>query len=228
MRIAVGPGEFQNRVGKFSTLLLIQLAHLEKDLRHDGLIEPAIAGRRQRRVFPLKPARGIGERAVLLRKARAGQPVDRGLDALHLLRSDTRRFPKLARLVRIDLAYHQPICLLERLDILLGVRADHHAVHPEGEEALDAALVHVVPNLSPGVIAVGLGKIIERPVVFLARGRAVHRFEKRDGELRCVLPIVHRLPGAGLGRLWGDALQIGVKVRVGGIGNLQIAGQQIE
>src|SRR2546426_11108580 len=35
--------------------------------------------------------------------------------------------------------------------------------------------------------------------VFLARGWAVHRFEKRDGELRCVLPIVHRLPGAGLG-----------------------------
>ena len=49
-------------------------------MRENLLIKSGIARRRHRDVLPLQPARGVHERAVLFRKARARQTIDRGVD----------------------------------------------------------------------------------------------------------------------------------------------------
>ena len=118
-RIGVGPGEVQDRVGELAALLLVQLPHLQEDLRHDVLVQPRLPRRRQGHVFPLQPARGVGHRPVLLGEPRAGQAIDRGVDLLHLVLADTRRHPELAGLVRIDLAHDEEVAFLQGLDVLL-------------------------------------------------------------------------------------------------------------
>ena len=147
---------------------------------------------------------------------------------LHVLRGDAGRFPELAGLVRIDFADHQPVGLLQGVDILLRVRTDGDSVHAEREHALDGAAVHVVPDFGPGVLAFELRQIVERPVVLLPRGVAVERLEQRDGELRRVRPVVHGLPRARLGSFGSDARGVRLEIGVGGRGHFEIAGEQVE
>ena len=40
LRIGVGPGEVQDRIGELAAFLLVQLAHPQEDLREDVLVEP--------------------------------------------------------------------------------------------------------------------------------------------------------------------------------------------
>src|SRR5262249_22979622 len=152
------PGYVQHWIGELAALLAVQIADSKEDARENLLIELGLARRRQCGVLPLQPPGRVHERAVLLGKARSGKPVDRGRDLLHLFRGDARRLPELARLIRVDLADDQPVRFLERIDILLGIRTDGDAVHAEREEAFYLAGEHVVPDLRPGVLAVGLRK----------------------------------------------------------------------
>src|SRR5205085_7578110 len=99
------------------------------------------------------------ERAVLLGKARTGQAINRRRDLRHLVFRDARRTPELARLVRVEFTDDEPIGALQSVYVLARVRADHHAVHAEGEETFDLALIHVVPQLRPRVFAINLGQV---------------------------------------------------------------------
>src|SRR5882762_6417181 len=102
----VRPSQVENRIGKLSALLLVQIADLQENLRDDVLIEPRVARRRQRRIFPLEPARRVGEAAVLFREPGARQTVYRRVDLLLLLWRGAGSVPELARFVRIDPADH--------------------------------------------------------------------------------------------------------------------------
>ncbi len=226
--LRVGPAGVEDRIGELAPFFLIEIANLQEDLREDVLIEARVAGRRQRRVLPLQPARGIDERPILLGEARARQAIDRRRDLLHVVRARAGRAPELARLVGIDLADDEPVGLLQRVDVLARIRPDLHTVHAEREDALDVACVHLVPDLRPGVIAIDLRQVVERPVVALLRRVAVHRFQKRDGEFWCVRPVVEGIPLLRLRRRRGDPLRVGGKILVVGIRHLEIAGENIE
>jgi hypothetical protein len=182
----------------------------------------------QRCVLPLQPARRIHKRPILLRESRAGQLIHRGVDLLHFLRCRARRLPEGAGLVGIDFAHHQEVGLLQRVDVLLRIRTDHHPVHAEGEDAFHFAFVHVVPVLDPGIVAVHLRQPRKGEIVVLRRRRPIHCLQERHRELRCVRPIVKRLPLARLGWSRGHAIQIGFQVLVRRSGHLQIAGQNVE
>ena len=187
-----------------------------------------LSRRRDRDVLPLQPARRVDHGAVFLGEARARQPVDGGVDLLHLLRRGARRLPEGAGLVGIDFADHQEVGLLQGVDVLLGVGADHDPVHAEGEEAFHLAFVHVVPVLDPGVLAIDLGQVVEGEIVLLGRRRSVHRLQERHRELRRVRPVVERLPLAGLRWLRRHAVQIGLQVLVRRRRHLEIAGKDVE
>ncbi len=120
--LCVRPAHVQDRIGELAALLLIQVADVHEDLREDVLVQPRIARHRQRGILPLQPARRVGEAPVLLRKPGARQTIDRRLDLLHLVRRRAGRPPELARLVRIDFADHQPVGLLQCLDVLSAYR----------------------------------------------------------------------------------------------------------
>src|ERR1043166_1536925 len=82
--LRVRPPRVQDRIGERAAVLLVERAHAHEDLREDVLVEPRVARRRQRRVLPLQPSRGVDEGPVLLREAGAREAVDRRLDPLHL------------------------------------------------------------------------------------------------------------------------------------------------
>jgi len=88
-----------------ATLRLIQLADLEEDAGQNLLIHFRLAGGgTQATCFHCSPARGVDERAILLREARAGKAVHRSPDGLSSLRRDARGSPEIAGFVGIDLA----------------------------------------------------------------------------------------------------------------------------
>ncbi len=187
--IAVIPGQVEDRIGKLPALLLIQLADLQENLRQNRLIQARIAWTWDRHVLPLQPTGRVGEGPILLRKPGTRQSINRGLNLLHLLGRDPGRSPEFARFVGIDFADDHKIRLLERIDVLFRVWADLDAIHPEGEEALDNSLVHVVPEEGPRVVSIDFRQIVEGPVVLHVGRRAIERLEQADGELRRV-PIV--------------------------------------
>src|SRR5258705_422484 len=82
-------------------------------------------------------ARGVYEGTVFLSETSAGETVDGRVDFLHVLGSNTGGTPELAGLVGIDFADHQPVGLLQCVDILVRIRTDHHAIHAEGEDSLN-------------------------------------------------------------------------------------------
>src|SRR6516164_3024333 len=111
-----------------------------------------------------------GGSAVLLGKASAGKAVDLSLDLGLVFRGRARSLPESAGLVRIDFPNHQPVRLLQCIDVLLGVRTDHDAIHPERQQALHFAAEHAVPLVCPGVVAVNLGQVVEGPVILFLGG----------------------------------------------------------
>src|SRR5262245_56062362 len=117
-------------------------------------------------MLPLQPSRGVDERPILLSEARAGQAINGRVDLLYLFGWDAGRAPELARLVRIEFADDQPVSLFERLDVLPRIRSDHYAVHAEGEDPLDVALIHVIPDFDPRILTINLRQVMERPIVF--------------------------------------------------------------
>ena len=180
--VRVGEGRVQNGIGELAAFLLIEVTNLQEDGREDFLVEPRLAGRWNGNVLPLQPARGVHERAVFFREACSRQAVHGGVDLLHVVRGDAGGAPEFAGLVGINFANHQPVGFFQGVDILIRIGADHDAVHAEGEDAFDLALVHVIPDIHPGMIAVDLRQIVEGPVVFFGGRWSVHRFQKRDGE----------------------------------------------
>ena len=218
----------QNRIRKLSAFFLVQLANFQKDSSQNFLIHLCVARRRQGGVLPLQPARGVDECAVFLRKARARQTIDSGLDSLHFVLRDSGRLPELAGLVRIDFADDQPIRFLQRFDVFVRVGTDGHAIHAEGEETLDAAAVHVVPDVRPGIIAVHFWQIVEGPVILFGGRVPIHGLHKADREFWRVRPIVPRIPNVGFRGLRSDALQVGLETGVGGYRDFQIAGKDFE
>ena len=148
-RVRICPTQIQNGVGEFSALFLVQVANAQENLGDDVLVEPGLSRRWNRGIFPGDPARRVGHAAVFFGKARAGQAIDRGVDLLLFFGCNSRRSPEFAGLIRINFAHHQPVGLLQCIDVLVRVRTDHYAVHSEGQHALDLAVVHVVPDVGP-------------------------------------------------------------------------------
>ena len=94
---------------------------------------------------------------------------------------------------------------------------------------LIASAVHVVPDLYPPIIAVNLGQILERPVVFFLRRIAVHRLKERHSKLGRIRPVVERIPRSRFGCFGRTPLDVGFEVLVGGrIRNLQVARENVE
>src|SRR5438094_2590816 len=87
---SVVPRQVQDGIGELAAVLFVQLADLQENLRHDGLVQPGVSRCRQGRILPEQPARGIGERTVLLGKTSARQTVHRGLNLLHFALGDAR------------------------------------------------------------------------------------------------------------------------------------------
>ncbi len=155
-------------------------------MRNNVLIQAALARGWHGYILPLQPARRVSHRSVFFGEAGAGQTIDRCIDGLHFLGRYSRGLPEFAGLIGINLADHQKVSLLQRVDIFLRVRPDRHAIHAERQHPLHRAAIHVVPDLRPGIISIHLRHVIEGEVVFF-RGRiAVQRFHERHGKLRRV------------------------------------------
>jgi hypothetical protein len=227
--IAVIPSEIQNWIGELSAIFFVQIADFQEELRHDSVIEPAITRQRNGGVFPKQPARGIREGTIFFGKAGAGQAVDRGLDLFHVALGDNARgLPEFAGLVGINFADDEPLRFFERIDVFVGIGTNGHAVHAKGKHALDGALVHVVPQVGPGIIAVHFRQIIERPTVLLGGSVPIECLEETDREFRRVAVVVPGIPRGGFGSGGSDALHPCVEGRVTGRGHLQIARQSVE
>ncbi len=192
------------------------------------MIQPAVSRHGQGGTFPLQPTRRVCEGTVLFSKARARQTVHGRLNLLHFIGGDPGRPPKFACFVGIDFADDQPVRFLQGIDVFLRIRTDGHAVHAKGEHAFDDAVVHIVPELHPRVVAVYLGQIVERPVVLFCGGVSVHSLEEAHGEFRRVTPVVERVPLRRLGRLRSDSLQPACKISVRRDWHFQITGKVVE
>src|ERR1700691_852834 len=94
--IRVCPTQIQNGVGKFSAFLFVEVANPQEDLRNDVLVQPRLSRWRNGGIFPCDPARGVGHAAIFFGKARAGQPVNGGIDVLLFFASNSRSSPELA------------------------------------------------------------------------------------------------------------------------------------
>src|ERR1700727_59772 len=97
--IRICPTQIQNGVGKFSAILLIKVANPQENLRDDVLVQPRLAGRWNGGIFPSYPACRVDHAAIFFGKARAGQPVNRGIDVLLFFDSNSRSSPELAGLI---------------------------------------------------------------------------------------------------------------------------------
>ena len=170
-RIRISPAQIQNRIREFSAVFLVEIPNAQENLRNDVLIQPRLSWRRYGRIFPSHPPRGIRHAAVFFRKARAWQPVHGRIDSPLLVGRDSRGPPELAGFILINFAHDQPIGLLQRVDIFIRVRADHHAVHSERQHALHFAVVHIVPDMRPRIIAIRFRQVIEAEVRFLSSPR---------------------------------------------------------
>ena len=238
-RIGVAPGEVRQGLGKRPALLLVEVAHREKDPGQDFLVGFRLPRRIDRLPLPLHPPRGVGERAVLLREVRRGKQED--------FRLDLRRLGWIVLLgrlpedrgLRLDvLGDHEPFQLRERGHPLLGVRPQSDRIHAEGDEPLGSGLlaagagrvaaVHVVADVHPGVVAVDFRQPGVPEVVFLRGGLGVRRLQQRHHELRIVLPVVHRGPRLFVEGRGRRGLQVlGERLLRAG-GRLQIARKDVE
>src|ERR1700685_2206055 len=135
----VRPGQVQNRGGELAAFLFVKLPDLEKNLRDNVLIETAFAWGGHRNVLPLEPARRVCHRAVFLGKSGTCQAIDGRVDGLHLLRTNSRRLPKLAGLIGIDLAHNEEIGLLKRTNVLLPAGSNGKRVHATRAPSLHSA-----------------------------------------------------------------------------------------
>src|SRR5579863_6772311 len=111
-RVRIGPTQIQNGVREFSTLFPVEFTNSQENLCHDVLVEPCLSRRWNRSILPGDPTRGVGHAAILFRKTRARQPVNRGLDGLLFLGCNSRRSPELTGLVLVDFAHDEPVGLL--------------------------------------------------------------------------------------------------------------------
>src|SRR5579863_6323695 len=74
----VAPAEVEDGVGELAAVLAIEFTDFEEDTGEDFLIESGFSRRRYGSPFPLQPARGVDECAVLFREARAREAIDFG------------------------------------------------------------------------------------------------------------------------------------------------------
>src|SRR6185503_4494014 len=145
----------------------VKIANLQKDSREDLLVHLCVTRRWHWDVFPLQPPRRINERSVLFGESCTGKTIVRGVDLFYLLRSRSRCSPELTGLFRIKVTHDEPVSLLKRLDVLVGVRTNRDTVHAERKQTLDFTLIHKFPHLGPRILAIDLRQIVVGPVVFL-------------------------------------------------------------
>src|ERR1700678_1109352 len=98
-RVGISPTQIQNGIREFSTLLLIQVANPQKNLRDDVLIEPRLSRRWDGGIFPGDPACRVCHAAVFFGKTRTWQPINRSVDRLLFFCRNSRRSPEFAGLV---------------------------------------------------------------------------------------------------------------------------------
>ena len=87
-RIGIVPGHARDLLGEGATLLAVQIAHGEEHAADDLLVGLRLARRIDRLPLPLHPARGVGERPVLLAEARGRQEIDLGGNVLGTVNRD--------------------------------------------------------------------------------------------------------------------------------------------
>src|SRR5581483_7029326 len=88
LRIGIAPGGVQARIRKLTAFFLVQLSNFKKNSGENFLIEFCVSRRRQRRILPLQPSRGIDECPALFSKSGTGEAVYAGLELLHLVVGD--------------------------------------------------------------------------------------------------------------------------------------------
>src|SRR6185503_15046518 len=135
LRSRVGPAEIDDWIRKFTAFLLIELTNFQKDAREYFLIDFSLTRRRQGHVFPLQPARGVDERAILLGKSRARQTIDSRINVFHLVCRSAGSFPEFGCLFRIEVTHNEEVSFLQCLDVLARVRTDSDAVHAKRKQA---------------------------------------------------------------------------------------------
>jgi len=62
-------------------------------------------------------------------------------------------------------------------------KVDRHAFHAESEHPLTEPRYMLSQKLGPGIVAIHLRHVVERPVVFLPGGVTVHGFQKETANL---------------------------------------------
>ena len=225
-RVGVRPGDVEHRLRQRAALLAVEIADGEEDARENLLVGPGLARWIDRLPLPLQPARRVGEGAVLLGEARAGELEDFGLDLRRRNSAELLRLlvvPEGGGLDRVVLADHHPLELGERVDHLRAVGPDADRVHAEGDETLRPGLraagdvpfvapVHVVEDEHPRVVAVGLRQPLVAELVLLGGRFPVRRLEQRGHELGIVLPVVHRRPRLLVQRRGRHFLEVGLQI----------------
>ncbi len=225
-RVAVVPGQVEDRLGEGAALLLVELLQAVEQSGENRRVGLRLTGRRCRLVVPLQPARAVGDRTVVLGEGGGRQAEHRGLD---LARVDVVELamvlPELAGLGGQWIHDHQPLELRQSIQHLRLVREGREDVEALAEGAGHLALGHVVDRIEHVVQRLGeLRQPVVAPVVLGAGGITVERLHHADEEPLVVLPVRHLVGQQRLAHLLPDVVLIAL-----GASRRQrhVAGQQV-
>ena len=209
-RVAVVPGQVEDRLGKSAALLLIELLQAMEQPSQDRGVSLRLARRWCRLMVPLQPARAVGDRAIVFGEGGGRQTEHRGLD---LARIDVVEFavvlPELAGLGGQRVHDHQPLELRQPFQHLGLVRERREDIEALTESAGHLALGHVVDRVEHVVQRLGqLGQPVVAPVVIGSCRLAIERLHHADEEALVVLPVRHLIGQQRLADLLADVVLV--------------------
>ncbi len=218
----------EDRFGECAALLAVHVAQTQEQVGHDDDVAAAFPRAVGAFPMPLQPAPGIGQRAVLLRKAGRRQAEHFGLDlgGIDVIVLPVV-FPEASGLRGQGIHDHEEFELAQGIDQLLLVGERHQRVEPLAEIAIDLPLVHQLEGPQHIVGDIELWQPVIAEIVVRGRFLAVHGLLEADEEFGVVLPIAELSRSQ---RFEAAALQIGrladlLLARQGQIARDQIAHQ---
>ena len=157
---------------------------------------------------PLQPATGVGNGAILFRKAGGRQAEHLGLNRRRI---DIVRFtvvlPEGRGFGHQRVDDDHVLQLAQAANDFVLVREGRYRVKALADIPRDIPLIHHIEILNDVVRLVPLRQPLEAPVVLFLRRVAVEGFHQADVELRIVAPVVHLIRQR---RFW----RVGLKIRL--------------